>query len=163
MRKILLLVVVLVLLAAASQASAAMQMADSGTDMMLKAVFNNVWPAGGKNLTLKLFCNNATPADTSTAGTFTECTGGSYAAKTLTNGSWTESQQSGISQVLYADQTWTFSGALTTNGTIYGWFIVDADGNLTCAEAFGTTFTPANNNDQLTVTPKIQMSKGSPN
>lgn len=139
----------------------AIQLADSGAAAILKAYFNNVWPAGGKNLTLKLFATNVTPSDTSTAGSFTEAAGGGYAAKTLTNGSWTESNVSGIEQVAYAVQTFTFTGALTTNPTVYGYYIVDADGNLVYAEA-QSAFTPANNGDQITITPTFQASKGTP-
>lgn len=135
--------------------------ADSGCASMLKAYLNNVWPAGGKNLTLKLFVTNVTPTDTSTAGSFTEAAGGGYAAITLTNGSWTESSVGGIEQAVYAQQTFTFTGALTTNGTIYGYYIVDADGVLVTAE-LTTNLTPANNGETYKVTPKIQLSKGTP-
>ena len=136
-------------------------LADSGAAALLKAYYNNVWPAGGKNLTLKLFATNVTPTDASTAGSFTEATGGGYAAKTLTNGSWTESNVGGIDQVAYAAQTFTFTGALTTNPTVYGYFIVDADGNLVYAEA-QAAFTPANNGDNIQITPTFQASKGMP-
>ena len=139
----------------------AIQLADVGAASLLKAYFNNVWPAGGKNLTLKLFATNVTPSDTSTAGSFTEATGGGYAAKTLTNGSWTESNVGGIEQVAYAQQTFGFTGALTTNTTVYGYYIVDADGVLVYAEA-QAPFTPANNGDQITLTPTFQASKGTP-
>ena len=139
----------------------AIQLADVGAASFLKAYFNNVWPAGGKNLTLKLFATNVTPSDTSTASSFTEAAGGGYAAKALTNGSWTESNVAGIEQVAYAVQTWTFTGPLTTNPTIYGYYIVDADGVLVYAEA-QAAFTPANNGDQITLTPTFQASKGTP-
>lgn len=140
----------------------AMVFADSGCAQVLKAYFNNSWPAGGKNLTLKAFVNNYTPVDTSTAANFTEAAGGGYASITLTNGSWTESNQSGIEQALYAQQTWTFTGSLTTNPTIYGYYIVDADNVLITAELLSSPFTPANNGDTYKVTPKIQLSKGTP-
>ena len=45
----------------------AIQLADTGAAAILKAYFNNVWPAGGKNLTLKLFATNVTPTSTSVA------------------------------------------------------------------------------------------------
>lgn len=140
----------------------ALVLADVGAVMMLKAVFNNVWPTGGKNLTLKLFCNDYTPVDTSVAGSFTEATGGGYASKTLTNGSWTESQVSNIEQAAYAEQTYTFTGALTTNPNIYGYYVVDADGVLVYAEKAAAAFTPANNGDTYKVTPVVQLSKGTP-
>ena len=136
-------------------------LADAGAASLIKAYFNNTWPAGGKSLTLKLFATNVTPTDASTAGSFTEAAGGGYAAKTLTNGSWTESNVGGIEQVAYAAQTFTFTGALTANPTIYGYYVVDADGVLVYAEA-QASFTPANNGDNITITPTFQASKGTP-
>lgn len=141
----------------------ALVLADTGASQVLKKYFNGTTPAGGNNLTLKLFCTNVTPADTNTASSYTECTGGGYAAITLTAGSWTESNVGGIEQVAYAAQTFTFTGALTTNGTIYGYYVVDADNTLIWAEALGSTFTPANNGDTVQITGKFQMSKGTPN
>jgi hypothetical protein len=136
---------------------------NAGCASALKAYFNNVWPAGGKNLTLKLFATSVTPTATSTAGSFTEAAGGGYAAITpLTNGSWTESNVGGIEQAIYAQQTFTFTGALTTNPVIYGYYIVDADGVLVTAQLLDAPFTPANNGDNVKVTPKVQLSHGTP-
>lgn len=140
----------------------ALVLADVGADELLKVYFNNDRPTGGNNLTLKLFCNDYTPVDTSVAGSFTEATGGGYASKTLTNGSWTVTVGNDPSDTVYAEQTFTFTGALTTNPTVYGYFVVDADGTLVWAERFGTSFTPANNGDNIKVTPKFQLSKGTP-
>jgi len=139
---------------------------DEGAVQMLKAYFQDVWPAGGINLTLKLFATNVTPSATGadTAAAFTEAAGGGYAAITLTNGAgnWTQSAVGGIEQVAYAQQTFTFTGALTTNATIYGYYVVDADGELIWAEKAGSTFTPANNGDTYKVTPIFQLSHGTP-
>ena len=142
----------------------AMIFEDLGCAQALKAYFNNVWPSVTKDLTLKLYVTNVTPSATGAdvAGAFTEAVGGSYAAITLTNGSWTESNVGGIEQVAYAQQTWTFSGPLTTNPTIYGWFIVDHDGNLIAAQLNSTTFTPAVSGETCKVTPIIQLSHGTP-
>ncbi len=140
----------------------ALYLVNTGAIQKLKAYFNNVWPAGGKDLTLKLFCNNHSPASTDTAGSYTEASGGGYAAKTLTNGSWTQSFVGSIEQVAYAQQTFTFTGALTTNPTVYGYYVVDADGNLIFAELLPQPFTPANNGDNIQVTPTFQESHGTP-
>ena len=67
---------------------------DLGAAAMLAAYFNNSFPAS-KTLTLKLFCNNITPGDTDTTATYTEASGGGYAAVSLTNGSWTVSNVGG--------------------------------------------------------------------
>jgi len=140
----------------------ALTLMDIGADEILKTYFNNARPAGGNNLTIKLFTNNVTPADTDTAGTYTEATGGGYAAKTITNGSWTVTVGNDPSDAAYAQQTWTFTGALTTNPTIYGYYVVDADGTLLWAEKLAASFTPANNGDELKITTKFQLSKGTP-
>lgn len=141
--------------------------ADSGCLDFLRRSLNNTAPTGGRNLTLRLFANNVTPASDSTASTFTEAAGGGYAAITLTDGSWTVSTADGIAQAVYAARTWTLTGALTTNPGIFGYYITNADGTLVTAErlaAAGSTawFTPASNGDNCTVTPKIQMSHGTP-
>ena len=138
-----------------------LMLVDVGANMMLEALFNNVWPAGGKNLTLKLFATDVTPAHDDVVGDYTEAAGGGYVTKTLTNGSWTVNAND-PRDATYAQQTWTFTGPLTTNGTIYGYFIVDADGVLVYAEKLGTPFTPAINGDFLKVTPKFQLSHGTP-
>lgn len=140
----------------------ALILADVGAEAFLKARFNDSWPSGGANLTLRLYCNDITPADTHTAATFTEALGGGYSAKTLTAGSWTVSTVGGIYQAAYSAQTFTFTGALTTNGTIYGYYVTDADGVLQWAEKRTFSITPLINGDNLIVTPVFQLSKGTP-
>ena len=142
----------------------ALVLADLGADQILKTYFNKTQPGGGNNLTLKLFANNVTPnaTGTDTVGTYTEATGGGYAAITLTAGSWTITPANDPSDAVYAQQTFTFTGALTTNPVVYGYYVVDADNVLIFAERAGSTFTPANNGDTYKVTPKFQMSYGTP-
>lgn len=135
--------------------------ADVGADVILKGFFNNSWAVGGRNYTMKLFATNVTPTQISTAASFTWATGGGYADKTLTNGSWTITPANDPSDAVYAEQVWTFTGALTTNPTIYGYAVLDADGVLIFAETI-TPFTPENNGDQLKITPKFQASSGTP-
>ena len=91
---------------------------DAGATQILTKYFKNVPPTGGNNLTLKLFTSNTNPADTDTAGTYTEAAGGGYAAKTLTAADFTISTVSNIVQAAYAQQTFTFTGALTGNATV---------------------------------------------
>lgn len=138
----------------------ALVLADVGADLILNTFFN---ATAQQNLLLKLYATDVTPADTDTVATYTEADGGGYAAKTLTNGSWTVAGANDPSDAVYAQQTWTFTGALTTNATVYGYFVTDAAGTtLVYAEKFGTSFTPANNGDQLKLTPQFQLSKGTP-
>ena len=140
----------------------ALVLADVGADIILKAYFNNAWATGGKDLTFKLFTNDYTPVQTSVAGSFTCATGGGYVDKTTTNGSWTVTVANDPSDAVYAQLTWTFTGPLTTNPTIYGYYVLDADGVLLYGERAGSSFTPANNGDTYKVTPKFQMSSGTP-
>jgi len=140
----------------------ALVLADVGADHMLEALFNNAWPVGGKDLTIGLYTNDYTPLDTSAVGNFTAASGGGYAAKTLSNGSWTVTPANDPSDAVYAEQTWTFTGALDGGATIYGYYVIDADGTYWFGERLAATFTPTNNGDQLKITPKFQMSKGTP-
>jgi hypothetical protein len=136
---------------------------DLGADQILKAYFNNTWPAS-KDLKLHLYSNNFSGTDTSLTASFTEVTGGGYAAITLTSGSWTVTPANDPSDAVYAQQTFTFTGAIGGSGTVYGYFVDDNQGGgaLIFSEMLGTPFTPANNGDQVLITPKFQMSKGTP-
>lgn len=107
-----------------------------------------------ENLKYCLFATNITPAETDTAGTYTEAAGGGYANITLTGASWTITPGA-PGTAAYAQQTYTFTGALTTNPTIYGYYVLRAStGDLMHAEAF-SSFTPANNGDNIKLTPQI--------
>lgn len=135
---------------------------DRGADFMLRVVFNNVWPAGGRDLTLRLYVNDKTPVDTDVTSDYVEASGGGYAPKTLINGSWTINTANDPSDAVYPQQTFTFSGPLTGNAKIYGYFVTNADGVLIWAERFSVFFQPANNGDSVNITPRFQKSKGIP-
>lgn len=107
-----------------------------------------------RDLVYRLFATNVTPAETDVAGTYTEAAGGGYASKTLTGASWVITNGAPTSAD-YAQQTWTFTGALSTNPTVFGYYVTRVtDADLVLAETF-TSFTPANNGDQILLTPKI--------
>jgi hypothetical protein len=134
---------------------------DTGAESMLKARFNNQWPTV-KDLTIKLFTNNIVPTDDHTAVDYTEAAGGGYALKTLTCGSWTINPANNPRDAVYAEQIWTFTGALSGSATVYGYFVVDDDGVFQWAEQISPVMAPANNGDQLKITPQFQLSKGTP-
>ena len=143
--------------------------ADVGCDSLLKRALNGTFPSNSLalpaagDLQLRLYCNNYTPLQTSVAGDFTQAAGGGYAAKTLSYGSFTVTVANDPSDAVYAIQTWTFSGVLTTNPTIYGYYIVDSDGVLVCAELGPAAYTPTSSGtDVLTITYKVQLSSGTP-
>jgi hypothetical protein len=110
--------------------------------------------AAPQDLIYRLFATNITPAETDTAATYTEAAGGGYAALTLTGANWTVTGGA-PSSAAYAQQTWTFTGPLTTNGTIYGYYATRVtSGVLAHAETFAS-FTPTANGDSLKLTPQI--------
>jgi len=124
--------------------------------LWLKHVLNHTAP---EDQVLKLFVNNVTPDENSTATTFTEATGGGYAAKALTGTSWSfATNASKEAEGTYAAQVWTFTGALTGGATIYGWYLVQAtSGLLLACERKSSSFTPADNGDNFTVNPTLQL------
>lgn len=106
-----------------------------------------------ENLTLKLYTNNYAPVAGSNAGNFSECAIAGYSAKTLTRGTWGNPTTggNGKAEMVYPAQTFTF----TASGTIYGYYVVSASGNVLL---WAELFTPArsvNSGDSLAVTPKL--------
>jgi hypothetical protein len=123
---------------------------NEGENLTLGAILNGT-PLG--NLTLRLFVNDHTPTDASTAASFTEASGSGYAAKTLTSGSWTVGAGGDPTQATYALQTFTFTGAI---GPVFGYYVTNSAGKVVWAERFGASVSPQNNNDTIKVTPNFQ-------
>ncbi len=111
------------------------------------AMLNSILGKAGavSTLTLKLYSNSRTPGLTDVAGDYDEVSGGGYADADLTAANFDVTTGT-PSQALYnAFQTWTFTGATDSPGTVYGAYIVDANGVLISAELFDTgPFTPGN-------------------
>lgn len=132
----------------------ALLVVNGGEVLALNYYVNKATP---ENLIYELFATNITPAETDVIGTYTLATGGGYANKTLTGASWTTTSAAvaGAAETVYAEQDYTFTGPLTTNGTLYGYLAKRATGGeLMHAETF-TSFTPTNNGDKVLLTPKI--------
>lgn len=110
--------------------------------------------AAPQNLVLRLYTNNVTPAETDTAGTYTEAAGNGYAAVTLTGASWGAPSEGAPSSIAYAQQTFTFSGAL---GNVYGYYMTRVtSGRIALAERFTDgPYNIQNNGDQIKITPQI--------
>lgn len=108
-----------------------------------------------ENMTLRLYTNNYTPVEATTEANVTEAAGNGYASKALTGGSWTVTPGA-PSSATYAEQTFTFTGAL---GNVYGYYITrNTDSKLMVAELFtGGPFNVQNNGDQIKVTPTITL------
>ena len=106
---------------------------------------------------LKLFSNNVTPAAVDTAASYTVVSGGGYANINLTAANWATVSNAPSSMSLAA-QTFTFTGATSAPGTIYGYYIVDGNNKVMQAERLPSPpFSPANNGDTVTVTPTITL------
>ena len=91
---------------------------NEGEHLVANLLFKNADVDRGTNLDIGLFTNTTAP-ETITAATFTEPTGGGYARKTLTDASWTVTNDIAS----YAIQTWTVATTDYT-GSVYGYFIV---------------------------------------
>jgi hypothetical protein len=115
---------------------------------------NALKTASPEALTLKLYSNNYDAVNSSTASSFTECTGSGYAAKTLTRAGWNAAVAGSPTVSTYGTaQVFSWTGAIT----VVGYFLVGAtSGTLYWAERLyagtGQTFA---NGDSLTVTPRI--------
>ena len=140
-----------------------MVMAAGGLADMLGQVLNNI-PVAGTDIVCHLYVTNISLDTLKTPSDFVEAVGGGYLAKTLTGGSWSIHQGDAgtIPNATYTQQEYIFTGPLTTNLVIYGYYLVNAAGHLLAAETLGAPFTPYNNWDELKISPRIQFSHGTP-
>jgi len=96
---------------------------------------------------LRLYSNNITPGITDVAADYTVVTGGGYANIPLNFVEWAISPGT-PAVALYSDfQDFQFTGATGAPGTIYGYYLLDAEGILAWAERFApgdVPFTPIN-------------------
>lgn len=130
-------------------------MPDEGEAVALAAMLGKTVAA--TPLTLRLFSNNHTPAHGDTNASYTEVTGGGYAAFALTGASWTVTPGS-PSTAAYAAHSFAFTGATTAPGTIYGYYITDANNKVIVAQLLDSPpFTPVTNGDAVVVTPQITL------
>jgi hypothetical protein len=135
---------------------------DMGALAFLNARLNNTFPTS-KDLTVHLFCNNITPSDSDVVGDYTEASGAGYAAQTLTTGSWTISIVSNLAQAVYGTLTFALTGVLTTNTTVYGYYVTDDNGDLMWADTLTTPFdTSPNVPGYIAIDITYKASKGTP-
>jgi hypothetical protein len=127
---------------------------NEGKQLVANLLFKNADADRGTGLDIGLF-TNASISDTITAATLTEPTGGSYARKTLTDGSWTDT--AGVAA--YAAQTFTATGSAYT-GTIYGYFIVTkgTTPRIVAIEVDNAGPYTMAQNDTYTITPTVTVS-----
>lgn len=127
---------------------------NAGEGLMLEHI---VGKTAVENLSLRLFKNDYTPVEGSTAGSFTVADFTGYSNATLTGASWNVTTGD-PSYADYAQQTFT-SSAGSQNQPIYGYYIVGAtSGTIYWAERFSDgPYTIVNNGDAIKVTPRIEL------
>jgi hypothetical protein len=125
---------------------------NNGEDIALQYLVNKDAP---EDLVLRLFKSDTTPAETDTAGTYTEADFTGYSNVTLTGASWTVTPGAPTS-ASYAQQTFT-SSAGSQNQPVYGYYLTRATSlDLVYAERFSDgPYTIVNNGDAIKVTPTI--------
>jgi hypothetical protein len=111
-------------------------------------------------LSLRLYSNDVTPDESSSLSSFTQVSGGGYAAKSLLSASWTATP--GDPTVLeYAEQEFLFTGTTTAPGTIYGYYLVDTvTGLYIGGERFPGSVLPVTPvaGSKISITPTVQVS-----
>lgn len=129
----------------------ALNFPDVGENLALEMIVNKTAP---QNLSLKLFSNNITPADSDTAGTYTEATFTGYSAITLTGASWNAASAGSIAYS--AQQTFTRTSTGVTEN-IYGYYCVQVTSTtLLYSERDGAApVAMTNNGDNIKITPTI--------
>lgn len=96
-----------------------------------------------RTLTLRLYSNDVSPGLTTVAADLEEVTGGGYSEVDLEFNRW-DVTQGNPSIGLYDDYiTFLFTGVTGDGGEVYGYYVIDEDGNLMWAQYFDVApFTP---------------------
>lgn len=128
---------------------------DEGEAVNLKALLGHTIAA--TPLTLRLFANNKTPAHGDTSASYTEVSGGGYAAFALTGGTWTVTAGT-PSTATYPAHSFTFTGPTGGTGTVYGYYITDANNKVICAQRLDAPpMTPTLNGDSVVVSLQLTL------
>ena len=104
---------------------------------------------------LRLYSSNTTPGETDTAATYTQVSGGGYAAVGLTASNWTATAGAPTAAV-YPQVTFSFTGSV---GNVYGYYVVGVtSGTLLWAERFTDgPYNVTTAGDTIRVTPRITL------
>lgn len=111
------------------------------------------------SLTIKLYSNDITPAETDSAATYNVVTGGGYADLTLTYANWVITGGDPSSAVYPAIQ-FTFTGPSAAPSTVYGYYILDSGNVLRGSERFPESVVPFYpiTGSIIRITPKLFVS-----
>lgn len=125
---------------------------NEGEVVIMNNFLNKVAP---QDLRLKLYSSDTTPAETDTAGTYTETSGGGYSDVLLVPANWTVTPGNPTTST-YPEETFTFTGAA---GNVYGYYVVqDSSGLLMWAERFtNAPLNIQNNGDEIRITLQITL------
>ena len=126
---------------------------DEGENRVADILFGS--QAVDTTLYLRLYTNTTEPAEDAQLTDLTEVSGGGYAVKSLSRGSWTITND----EAEYAQQTFEATEAW---GNIYGYYIAtssDNSGKLLAVEHFTNgPYNVQSAGDQIKITPKITVS-----
>ncbi|OPY15252.1 MAG: hypothetical protein A4E66_00171 [Syntrophus sp. PtaB.Bin001] len=119
----------------------------------------------GDDYYLKLFTNSAlTPDLDMEPADFTEAAGGGYAHQVVDSSvDFTTEYANNPPDIIMDEVTFSFTGPLTGNATVYGYYFQTQNGNyVDSAKLLDTPFTPASGGGTLKFTPRIQAGNGTP-
>jgi hypothetical protein len=104
---------------------------------------------------IKLYTNDVTPDEATGSSDLTEASGNGYTDKGLPGSGWGITSN-GTTTGSYAQQVWTFTGAL---GNVYGYYLMNnAKDELLWVERFTDgPYNIQNDGDQIKITPKIEL------
>lgn len=139
------------------------KLTDEGGLYILNCLFNGT--ALPSTLYVQLFTAGGTLADADMNDTRAEASGGGYASLTINAAENTVYLDGGIPTAEWDVQTFTFTGPLTGNATIYGYQVIsmsDASFPVLFEELLATPFKPMATGDILKITPKVQLGNGAP-
>ena len=137
----------------------AVKVMDEGGSLFMDILFGTATKI--TKFTIQLFTDTTAlgDADINTTHTVPDDTGG-YVDKTFSNNATIE-LNAGIPEAVWGPITWTFTGTIQGGASITGYQVLSGT-TMLWAETLSVPFTPANNGDQFTLTPKFQMGNGTP-
>jgi hypothetical protein len=125
----------------------------NGSEVIMMENFLN--KAAPQDLRVKLYSSDTTPAETDTAATYTETSGGGYSDVALVAATWTVTGGNPTTAT-YPEITISFTGAA---GNVYGYYVVqETSGDLMWAERFTSApLNIQNNGDEIRITLQITL------
>lgn len=129
---------------------------NTGEVIALEALVNKTAP---QDLSLRLFKNNVTPAETDVAGDYTVADFTGYSNAALTGSSWGAASGGAPSSIAYGSQQTFTSSASQSAQSIYGYYLVQASsGTLVWAERFANgPYSISEIGDAIALTPAITL------